>query len=152
MKELHGTASASVAVPIEECFALVEAVDRYPAWYPDVVREAEVLGRDDGGHPTRTRATLRASVGPMVREFHLSLAVTVEPFITVRLTRVPHDSSDPERFEVIWRLQQGGETRIHLTLDANLSVPRLVPVGGIGDSMAAGFVAAAATALGDPRA
>jgi ribosome-associated toxin RatA of RatAB toxin-antitoxin module len=151
MKDLHGTASASVAAPIEECFALVEAVDRYPSWYPDVVREAEILGRNGDGHPTRTRATLHASVGPFVKDFHLLLAVTVEQFSTVKLTRIPHDSSDPQRFEVIWRLQPGGETRVHLTLDANLSVPRLVPVGGIGDSVAAGFVAAAANALVKPR-
>jgi ribosome-associated toxin RatA of RatAB toxin-antitoxin module len=152
MKELHGSASASVAAPIEACFALVEAVDRYPSWYPDVVRDAEIVGRDDEGHPTKTRATLHASVGPIVKDFRLLLAVTAERFSTVKLARIPHDSSDPERFEVIWRLQQGGETRIHLTLDANLSVPRLVPVGGIGDSMAAGFVAAAAAALSQARA
>jgi hypothetical protein len=152
MKELHGSASASVAASIEECIALVEAIDRYPSWYPDVVREAEILGRNDDGQPTSTRVTLHASIGPFVRDFRLLLAVTVEQLSTVKLTRIPHDSSDSKRFEVIWRLQQGGETRIHLALDATLPVPRLLPVGGLGDSMAAGFVAAAATALGVPRA
>ena len=149
MKELHGSASASVAAPIEQCFALVEAIDGYPSWFPVVVHEAEVLVRTVDGHPTRTRVTLHASVGPFVRDFRLLLAVTVEQFSTVKLTRIPHDSSDPARFEVIWRLEQGGETRIHLTLDANLAVPRLLPVGGLGESMAAGFVAAAAAALSE---
>lgn len=152
MKELHGSASASVAAPIEECFALVEAIDRYPSWYPDVVRGAEILERTGDGNPARARAMLHASVGPIVKDFDLVLAVTVERFSTVMLTRIPHDSSDPERFEVIWRLESGPETRLQLTLDANLSVPRLLPVGGIGDSMAAGFVTAAASALGQPRA
>lgn len=152
MKQLHGSASASVAAPIEACFALVEAVDRYPLWYPDVVREAEVVERSDDGRPTATRATLHASVGPIVKDFQLLLAVKAQQFSAVQLTRIPHDASDPERFEVLWSLQPGSETRIHLTLDASLSVPRLVPVGGIGDSMAAGFVAAAAAALGNARA
>jgi ribosome-associated toxin RatA of RatAB toxin-antitoxin module len=152
MKELHGSASTSVAAPIERCFALVEAVDGYPSWFPIVVHEAEVLARSVDGHPTSTRVTLHASVGPFVKDFRLLLAVTVEQFGTVKLTRIPHDSSDRTRFEVIWRLHHGGETRIHLTLDANLALPRLVPVGGLGDSMAAGFVAAAAAALSEPRA
>lgn len=152
MKELHGTATASVAASVEQCFALLEAVDRYPSWYPDVVRKAEVVSRDSAGHPTRTSATLHASVGPIVRDFRLLLAVTLERFSVVKLARIPHDPSDSSRFEVIWRLQQGPETRIDLTLDAKLSVPRLVPAGRIGDSVAAGFVAAAATALGQPRA
>jgi ribosome-associated toxin RatA of RatAB toxin-antitoxin module len=152
MKELHGTASAAAPAPIEECFALVEAVDRYTYWYPDVVREAEVLERDPEGHPTRARATLHASVGPLVKDFVLLLAVSVEQFRTVQLARIPHDASDPERFEVIWRLEAGAQTRIHVTLEANLSVPRLLPVGGIGDSMAGGYVTAAAAALGRPPA
>ncbi len=151
MKELHGTASASVDAPIEECFALIEAIDGYPSWYSDVVREAEVLARDGEGHPTRAQATLHATIGPLVRDFRLSLAVIVEQFSTVQLNRIPHDSSDPERFEVLWRLERESKTRIHLTLEANLSVPRLMPVGGIGESLASGFVAAAATALGQPR-
>jgi ribosome-associated toxin RatA of RatAB toxin-antitoxin module len=151
VKELDGTASASVAAPIEACFALIEAVDRYPSWYPDVVREAEIVERADDGRPTRTRATLHASIGPIVKDFRLVLAVTAERFSTVKLSRVPHDSTDPERFDVVWRLQPGEQTQIRLTLNASLSVPRLVPVRGIGDSMAAGFVAAAATALTQPR-
>ena len=63
---------------------------------------------------------------------------------TVRLTRTPHHAKDHERFEVVWRLE---EHRISLELNANLDVPRLVPVGGIGESLAQGFVAAAIKAL-----
>jgi hypothetical protein len=39
MKELDGTAMAAVPAPVEECLAVLEAVDRYPAWYPEVVRD-----------------------------------------------------------------------------------------------------------------
>jgi ribosome-associated toxin RatA of RatAB toxin-antitoxin module len=151
MKELSGSASTAVDAPIEECFALVAALDRYPSWYPDVVRAAEVVARDDAGHPTRTRTTLHASIGPISRDFALLMTVTVEEFSTVRLSRIPHDGSDPERFDVHWRLQAGAQTRIDLTLAANLSIPRLVPVTGIGDTMAGGFVDAVARALAAER-
>jgi ribosome-associated toxin RatA of RatAB toxin-antitoxin module len=149
MKELHGSASRTVAAPVEDCYRLLEAVDGYPAWHPDVVRAAEVLERDADGCPVRARATLHVAVGPLVRDFNLILAVQLERLRRVKLIRQRNEPSDEEQFEVSWRLQPEGEraTRIAIELDANLSVPRLVPLGGIGDSMAEGFVSAAARAL-----
>ena len=41
-----------------------------------------------------------------------------------------------------------GPTQIRLDLAANLDVPRFVPLGGVGDSMADGFVSAATRELG----
>ena len=124
-------------------------MERYPSWYPEVVEEVEVRERDDQGRATRAQTTLHVSYGPLVRSFRLLLAVVVERPSTVKLTRIPHDRSDQERFEVLWRLAESGPgTRISLELDANLSVPRLVPLGGVGDAMAEGFVAAATKALG----
>jgi len=152
MKELHGSATGVVAAPVEECAEFLRAVDRYPTWHPDVVRSVEVLERDGDGKPTRARGLLHVGVGPLVKDFNLILAVTLEGPRTVKLTRVPHGPGDDERFEVVWRLEEGGGTRISLQLDANLSVPRLVPLGGIGDTMAAGFVSAATSALSSPRA
>jgi hypothetical protein len=151
MKELHGSATAHVAAPIEECLALLQAVDRYPSWYPEVVKGAEVVERDADGAPAKARTTLHVSHGPLVRDFRLLLAVGVQRPGTVTLTRVPHGPSDQEAFEVTWRLADREGTRIELVLDANLSVPRLIPLGGIGDAMAQGFVAAAARALGASR-
>lgn len=148
MKELHGTASGLVAASIEDCLELLAAVDRYPHWYPDVVRAVEVRQRDDEGHPTSAMTTLHVSAGPLVRDLRLLLSIRADRPGTVKLTRVPHDPSDAERFQVTWLLEQRAGTRIQLKLDANLSVPRLVPLGGIGDSMAKGFVSAAARALG----
>ena len=148
MKRLQGSAASTVAAPIEACFELLEAVDGYPTWYPEVVREVEVIERGDGGRASKARTTLHVSYGPLVRDFHLVLSVYAERPTIVRLTRIPHDPPDPERFEVSWRLRDAGaETRVELELDANLSVPRLVPVGAIGEAMASGFVAAAAKAL-----
>jgi hypothetical protein len=148
MKELRGTASGVTAAPIEECVKFFMAVDRYPTWHPDVVKSVDVLDRDGDGHPTRARAVLYVAVGPLVKDFNLILAVTLEGSRTVKLAREPHGPGDDERFEVTWQLEEGAGTRIRLQLEANLSVPRLVPIGGIGDSMAAGFVSAATRALG----
>jgi hypothetical protein len=152
MKELLGSATGVVDVPVAECVEFLRAVDRYPTWHPNVVRSVEVLERDGDGHPTKAQAKLHVSVGPLNKDFNLTLAVTLEGPRTVKLTRVPHGPGDDERFEVTWRLEEGGETRISLQLEANLSVPRIVPIGGIGDAMAAGFVTAATRALSASRA
>ena len=44
-----------MAAPLEECFALLAAVDRYPEWCPDVVRYVEVLERGAEAQPRRVR-------------------------------------------------------------------------------------------------
>jgi Polyketide cyclase / dehydrase and lipid transport len=142
MKELHGTASSAVTAGAQESFELLRTVEDYPRWYPEVVREAQMLDAD------RARAKLHVAYGPLVRDFDLTLAITSEEPHTIRLTRVPHDMSDPEEFEVAWTVADGAIT---VTLDARLSVPRLLPVGGIGESMARGFVEAAARALSRSR-
>jgi Polyketide cyclase / dehydrase and lipid transport len=69
MKKLHGTATEVVAAPLDQCLALLEAVDRYPTWYPEVVRDVEVLDRDPSGQPTRARTKLHVSRGPLVKDF-----------------------------------------------------------------------------------
>jgi hypothetical protein len=148
MKELTGSASASTAASLEQCVALLEAIDGYPTWSPDVVKEAEVLGRDFDGHPTRARAKLHVERGPLTRDFNLLFEVDVDPGGTVTLKRVPHEASDKERFDVTWRLSGGQSTRIELQLAANLDVPRFIPLGGVGDAMAADLVSAATRALG----
>lgn len=148
MKELHGAANATVDAPAEECFTLLEAFDHYPSWYPEVVRVAEVVDRDDDGRPTTARTALHVAHGPLVKDFDLLLAIRLERPRIVKLTRIPHGPSDPEQFDVMWRIESAaGATRIALALDANLSVPRFVPLGGVGDSMAQGFVSAARRAL-----
>ncbi len=148
MKELTGSASATTAASPADAVALLEAIDGYPRWTPDVVKAAEVLERDFDGHPTRARAKLHVERGPLTRDFDLLFDVKVDPGGTVALTRVPHEGSDTERFDVTWRVGGGQGTRIELHLAANLDVPRFIPLGGVGDSMAAELVNAARRALG----
>lgn len=152
MKQLRGTATAVVPATVEQCFSLLAAVDGYPRWYPDVVRVAEVVETGEDGHPSRAQATLHVAYGPLAKDFPLVLAIALDRPRTVRLTRLPNEPGDDEQFEVIWRLEDGGATRIDLELDARLDVPRLLPIGGIGDVMADGFVHAAVEALGTFRA
>jgi hypothetical protein len=143
MKELRGTATERVPVPIGQCLALVRAVDEYPAWYPDVVRTVDVLERDAGGLPSRARTELRVSVGPLTKDFDLLMAIAFVPPGTVKLVKV----GGTAKFNVTWRLDDGDSTRVTLELDANLDAPRFLPLGDIGNSVAQGFVSAASAEL-----
>jgi ribosome-associated toxin RatA of RatAB toxin-antitoxin module len=143
MKELRGSATALVPAPLERCLALVEAVDRYPDWYPEVVRSVQVLERDIDGVPSSARTELHVAVGPLTQDFDLLMAVTVEPPAAVKLVKVGGSA----KFNVIWRLEAGDRTRLSLELDASLDAPRFLPLGGVGDSVARGFVSAASAEL-----
>ncbi len=153
MKELNATATAEVHAPPERCLQLLGDVERYPTWYPEVVRRVEAIERAADGAVTQARTSLHVPNVPLVSDVALMLAVAVDPPDVVRLTRIAHGRGDEEKFEVTWRLipDGSGTTRIDLELHAKLSVPRLVPTGGIGNALAGGFVSAAARALGpDP--
>ncbi len=143
MKELRGVASALVPTPLPQCLALLQAVDEYPVWYPEVVRAVDVRERDAYGVPTRAQTALHISVGPVTKDFDLLMAVTVEPPAIVKLAKVGGDA----KFEVVWRLTEGDATRIELELDASLDVPRFLPLGDVGNSVAQGFVSAASAEL-----
>jgi hypothetical protein len=147
MKQLRGAADSEVAASPEQCFALLADVEGYPRWHSETVRQVEVIERGADGRASKVAATLHAQTGPLARDFHLMLAVALQPPRTVRLTRAPHEPTDPERFEVNWRVAAGQPTRIQLELEAVLELPRLVPLGPVGDSLASGFVAAAAREL-----
>jgi hypothetical protein len=143
MKQLRGAASARVPAPLAQCLALVEAVDQYPVWHPEVVRAVEVIERDARGVPSRAQTKLHLSVGPVTKDFDLLMAVTVTPPATVTLAKVGGDA----KFEVVWRLSGGEGTLIELALDASLDVPRFLPLGDVGNSVAQGFVSAASAEL-----
>ena len=151
VKRLSGSAAQVSAASIEDCFALLVMVERYPQWHPETVREVEVLDRDSDGRASRARTTLHVARGPLTKDFHLVMAVTAEAPSTVTLTRLRHEPPDPEEFEVRWRLRpEAGGTQIGLEIEANLSVPRMLPLGGIGEAMASAFVGAAARAVAGP--
>lgn len=150
MKEMRGTASAAVGASRERCVRFLAAVGDYPRWYPETVREVQVLEYDRDHIPRQVRARLHVARGPLVRDFDLTMAVRVDPQRSVTLERLRHDAEDAERFTVAWSVEQEGRLRVEL--DATLSVPRMTPLGGLADAMARGFVDAAATALGDASA
>ncbi|MBV9000279.1 MAG: SRPBCC family protein [Solirubrobacterales bacterium] len=147
MKQLTGSATGTTAATPEQAFALLEAIDGYPSWYPEVIKEAEVLERDAQGRPTRARTKLHVERGPLTRDFNLRMSVTEDPIIMIKLSRIPNEPSDDERFDVTWRVEAGQPTRIRLDLLADLSVPRMVPLGGVGNALAQGMVSAATRAL-----
>jgi ribosome-associated toxin RatA of RatAB toxin-antitoxin module len=148
-REFHGEAAEVVASRVEDCFALVAAVDRYPDWCPDVVREVEVLDRTADGQPSRVRMTMHIARGALFREFNLFLAIVVERPGTVRLTRVTDHPTNQE-FNATWMLRPASSTRVALELGAKLRVPWYIHAGEIGDAIAEGFVTAACRALVTP--
>jgi Polyketide cyclase / dehydrase and lipid transport len=147
MKHLHGAAQGDVDVPMEECLAFLAALDAYPSWYPEVVTDVKVVESDDDGLPRRAETKLHLAYGPVARDLDLLLAVTVERPGLVRLTHVPRGPSSGASFDATWRLKDGDGTHLVLELDATMPVPRLVPLGGVGDAFAGGFLRAAGTQL-----
>jgi hypothetical protein len=147
VKDLSGSASAPVAAAPEECIALLAAVDRYPDWYPEVIREMEVLEHGPDGLPRRARTTVHLAVGPMAGDFRFEISVVVEPSGVI-LARVPDAPSDPERLEVRWHAVPG---ELGVEVAARLDLPRFLPVGGAGESVAQGFVEAAKRVLDGSR-
>ena len=148
-REFHGEAAEVAAAPREVCLSLVAAVDRYPDWCAEVIREVEVLDRGVDGHPIRVRMTMHIARGGFVREFNLFLAIVVEPPGSVRLTRVTDHPTNQE-FNATWTLRPAASTRVALELDAKLRVPWYIRAGGIGDAIAEAFVDAACRRLATP--
>jgi ribosome-associated toxin RatA of RatAB toxin-antitoxin module len=148
MKELNARAQTAVSASPEETLALLRAVEAYPEWYPEGVRSVSVLERDEAGAASVVRATLHLSHGPLQRDFALTLTVTTPRAGTIKLVRQSHGRGDAEEFAVTWQVRAApAGSRIELALEANLSVPRFLPVGGVGESLANGFVEAAARTL-----
>ena len=56
--------------------------------------------------------------------------------------------TDAEKLRCDLAAERGRADSIRLDLAANLNVPRFLPLGDVGDSMAAGFVNAATRTLG----
>lgn len=143
MKELKGGASAPVSATPEQCIAMLAAVDRYPDWYPNVISEVEVLERDESGVASRARTRVHLALGPLANHYDFEVTVTVRKS-AVLVVRVPDSPTDEERLEIHWRVRPG---RLGVDLTARLDVPRFLPIGGAGDSVAQGFVEAARRVL-----
>ena len=148
-REFHGEAAEVVAASQEVCLALVAAVDRYPDWCAEAIREVDVLERGADGQPRRVRMRMHIARGGLVREFDLFLAVVVEPPGSVKLTRVTDHPTNQE-FNATWTLRPAASTRVALELDAKLRVPWYIRAGGTGDAIAEAFVSAASRRLAIP--
>jgi ribosome-associated toxin RatA of RatAB toxin-antitoxin module len=135
-----------VPTPASECFALLADVARYPEWYPEVIQTVDVLERGSDGQARRARTKLHLAWGPVVRDFDLVLGVEAEPSTVVRLARVS-DTPSASVFEATWHVSGSETTTIAIDLRAALDVPRFLPLGGIGDAIAGGFVDAAVRRL-----
>lgn len=148
MKEISGSASAIARASAQECYALLAAVQRYGEWNGDLFRELEVLQRK----PLRVRAIVDAKAAPFLRTIELTVVVHTDPPHAVRITRIPNEPSDPEQLELLWRVDHDSDssaTRIDLQIVALASsVPRFVPLGGIGNTIARKLLASATEALG----
>ncbi|HMD52761.1 MAG TPA: SRPBCC family protein [Solirubrobacteraceae bacterium] len=147
MKRLHGAAEATVDVPIEGCLSFLADLEAYPSWYPEVVREVQVVEYGDDGLPLKAETKLHLSYGPVSRDLDLLLAITVRSSGLVQLTHIPRGPSSGASFDAIWRLEDHAGTQLELELDATMPVPGVVPLGGVGDAFAAGFMQAAVTRL-----
>ena len=146
MRDLHGTASEVVSASPEDCTALLAAIDGYPEWYPGGVREVEVLKRNAAGQATRALTVLHVDVAGFNRDFHLTMAVKVGRG-RVALNKIKADDEDPP-FDVVWQVKEEDDgALISLDLDTALPLPRLMPLGGVGNSIARAFVSAASKAL-----
>lgn len=148
MKDLHATAEGDAGRPIEVCFDQLADVESYPRWYPAGVKRAEPLERAPDGQVTKLKTTLAIS-RPIQREFRLHLAVMLDRPERIELRRLPKEAGDPEEMAVVWRLHvlAPDRTRVAVDLAARLDVPRFIPVGGIVDGLAKGFLGAAVQSL-----
>jgi ribosome-associated toxin RatA of RatAB toxin-antitoxin module len=147
MKQLSANATGATPAPLERCFELVSAIDGYPSWYPSTVTAAEVTERDGDGLPTRARVNLHVAHGFLVKDFKLNVAVETSRLESVRMSRIPHGPGDREELSVAWALAGGAQTQIEVLMQANLSIPGFIPVSGLAESLAGGFLDAALTAL-----
>jgi ribosome-associated toxin RatA of RatAB toxin-antitoxin module len=149
VKHIDGHASSLVAAPVEDCFALLAAVHRYPSWNVDLVREVDVLEWAGEDRPARAWARIHVAQSPFGKNFELVVAVRTEPSSAVYLTRLPNEPSDPEQLTLSWRLEQDAGTRIALEFHATVSfLPRFLPQFGVGDLIADTLLDAAVRALG----
>jgi ribosome-associated toxin RatA of RatAB toxin-antitoxin module len=147
MKEVTGRGRVRVEQPLEDCFALLEAVEGYPRWIGEYVREVGVLERDARGRPRRAVATVHVEQSPFGKDFELVLAVAPRFPRTIGLRRMAHD----DRLELVWQFEPSSEgTTISLEFVACISfLPSLLPVGDAGDAIAESALAAVVEALSE---
>ena len=148
MRSISGRAEGVCRASVPAVAELLCALEGYPRWHQEGVRTIAVLERDAAGRPVTVDATLRVAVGPISRDVELRLAVRSPEASRVTLARLPNDPDDPESFVARWRLDSAGPagTTIRLELEAELELPRLLPLGDLANNLARAFVEAAIAA------
>ena len=144
MRRLRAHASGAVDAPLAAAMALLRDLEGYPCWYPEGVRAVRVLARGPDGFAQRVEVTLRLGQGPVRRDFELTMTAVAPARGVLALERSPNGPDDPERLTITW---QATRSSISIELDALLDVPRLLPVGGVAESLARGLVQAAVRSL-----
>lgn len=79
MKHLDGRAQASVQAPIADCYALLEAVERYPSWCGEFIREASRVERGGDGRPVRAHVVVYVAQSPFAKRFEFDATIRAEP-------------------------------------------------------------------------
>jgi ribosome-associated toxin RatA of RatAB toxin-antitoxin module len=149
LKQLQGSASAEIELSVEDCFAMLASIERYPAWF-EVVREAEILERGRDGRPRLVRVALHVPQSPFGTEFAFTVAVEADRPEAMQFTKLPDGPADQDRLELTWRLRENGSTEIEFEFDAAVSfVPAYLPLGGAGDVIAEAILDAATTAFAE---
>ena len=149
MKELQGSASTEIELPVEDCFALLASIDRYPGWF-EVIRAVEVLKRKRERLPVAGAGRATHSAEPVRHGLRAVMAIEAERPGAVQFTKLPAGPTDQDRLEISWRMRENGNTEIEFEFDAAVSfVPGYLPVGGAGDAIAEAILGAAANAFGD---
>jgi hypothetical protein len=136
-------------VPIRACFSLLEAVERYPGWCGEFIREVSSVERADDGRPVRAHVVVYVAQSPFGKRFEFDATIRTEPPRRVYLSRLPGSQDDRDRFSLSWSLTAGERTQIGLEFAAAVSfLPSALPLPGVGDLIAGALLDAAARELG----
>jgi hypothetical protein len=150
MKHLDGRAGAVVTAPIAMCFSLLEAVERYPSWCGEFIREVSAVERGDDGLPARAHVVVYVAQSPFGKRFEFDARIRIEAPRAVYLSRLPNSAEDRDRFSLSWSLTEDGE-RSNLGLEFSAAVsflPSVLPLPGVGDLIAGALLDAAVRKLG----
>ncbi|MGH2887504.1 MAG: SRPBCC family protein [Solirubrobacteraceae bacterium] len=150
MKHLDGRAGAEVPAPIATCFSLLAAIERYPRWCGEFIREVSSVERGDDGRPVRAHVVVYVAQSPFWKRFEFDATIRTEPPRAVYVSRLPSSPGDEDRFSLSWSLMTEGErTHVGLVFSAAVSfLPSVLPLPGVGDLIAGALLDAAARELG----
>ena len=100
MKHLDGRAGAVMQAPIGTCFSLLEAVERYPSWCGEFIREVSSVERGDDGRPVRAHVVVYVAQSPFGKRFEFDATIRTEPPRRLNLSRLPGSPDDRDRFSL----------------------------------------------------